>query len=116
MEKLANQIKGLRHWLIPILSALIGELVILLLMVSWAVHPWYRLHEHAGYKVLVQGFASLVLLMAGAVCVVSLVLNSWPWLGRCMLRRYVAQAVMGVRLFGHARICLQRLVLGGTGR
>ena len=100
MEKLVNYIKGVRRWMIPILSALIGELVILLLMVQAAVHPWYRLHEFSGYRVLLQGFASLVLLMAGAVCVITLLLNSWPWVGKCILRRHAAQAVLGVGCLG----------------
>ena len=96
MRKLIDHIKALKYWLIPILSVLVGELLVLSLLALWSVGPWYRLYPHPEFRLLVVAFMSVAFAMAFAVFVVTVVLNSWPWLMRCMLRRYLAQVVVGV--------------------
>ena len=96
MRTMIERIKSLHYWLIPIISVLVGELMVLSLLAQWSVRPWYRLYHLPEFRLLVQAFMSLALGMAFAVFVVKLVLNSWPWLARCTLRRYLAQALVGI--------------------
>ncbi|GGC21226.1 hypothetical protein GCM10011386_11460 [Parapedobacter defluvii] len=94
--KMIDRIKSLRYWLIPILSVLVGEVMVISLLTMWSVGPWYRMYPHPEFRLLIWAFMSAAFGMAFAVFVVTLALNSWPWLMRCMLRRYLAQAVVGI--------------------
>lgn len=94
--KMIDHIKALRYWLIPILSVLVGEVMVISLLTLWSVGPWHWMYPHPEFRLLVWAFMSAAFSMAFAVFVVTLALNSWPWLMRCMLRRYIAQALVGV--------------------
>jgi|GEM_PF-4811953 len=94
--KIIDQIKALRYWLIPILSVLVGEVMVISLLTLWSVGPWHRMYYHPEFRLLVWAFMSAALGTAFAVFVVTLALNSWPWLMRCILRRYLAQVLVGV--------------------
>ena len=94
--KMIDHIKSLRYWLIPILSVLVGEVMVISLLTLWSVGPWRQMYPQPGFQLLVWAFMSVAFGMAFAVFVVTLVLNSWTWLMRRMLRRYVAQLLVGV--------------------
>src|SRR5690606_5078916 len=83
----------------------LGEVMVISLLTIWSVGPWHRRYPHPEFRLLVWAFISVAFGMAFAVFVVTLALNSWPWLMRCRLRRYVAQGlvgILGLGLLGYA--------------